>query len=39
MPLTRPKLSPDAFVEWENAQPDRRFFFRGEVFACSPGSA
>lgn len=33
MSLPQPKLSLDAFVEWENAQPERHFFFRGEVFA------
>lgn len=33
MALPHPKLSLDAFIERENAQPDRHFFFRGEVFA------
>ena len=28
-----PKLGPEEFVEWENAQPERHEFVRGEVFA------
>ena len=31
------KLSLDEFLEWENAQPDRHEYFRGEVFAMTGG--
>lgn len=30
-------LSLDEFLEWENAQPDRHEYFRGEVFAMTGG--
>jgi Uma2 family endonuclease len=33
MALVAEKLSIDAFLEWENAQPERHEFYRGEVFA------
>jgi Uma2 family endonuclease len=31
------KLSLDEFLEWEDAQPDRHEYFRGEVFAMTGG--
>lgn len=33
MALPQPKLTLDAFLTWENEQPTRNFFYRGEVFA------
>jgi len=33
MGLPQAKMALDAFIEWENAQSDRHFFYRGEVFA------
>jgi hypothetical protein len=30
-------LSLGEFLEWENAQPDRYEYFRGEVFAMTGG--
>jgi Uma2 family endonuclease len=33
MALPQAKLSLDTFIAWENTQPERHFFFRGEVFA------
>lgn len=33
MALPQPKLSLEAFLDWENVQPERHYFFRGEVFA------
>ena len=31
--LAQPKLSLEAYLAWENEQPDRNEFYRGEVFA------
>ncbi|MBK1712255.1 Uma2 family endonuclease [Rubrivivax gelatinosus] len=31
--LAKPKLSLEAYLAWENQQPERHEFFRGEVFA------
>jgi Uma2 family endonuclease len=31
------RLSLDEFLEWENTQPDRNEYFRGEVFAMTGG--
>lgn len=31
------KLSLEEFLEWENAQPERNEYFRGEVFAMTGG--
>jgi Uma2 family endonuclease len=31
------KLSLEEFLEWENAQPDRNEYFRGDVFAMTGG--
>ncbi len=34
LPLIRsPSMTVDEFIEWENAQPDKHEFIRGEVFA------
>lgn len=33
MALSRPKLTLDGFLAWENEQPTRNFFYRGVVFA------
>ncbi|MDP2823516.1 MAG: Uma2 family endonuclease [Sulfuritalea sp.] len=33
MALPQPKMMLDAFLVWENEQPERNFFYRGEVFA------
>lgn len=33
MALPQTSLSLDAFIDWEMAQPERHFFYRGEVFA------
>lgn len=33
MALPQESLSLDAFIDWEMAQPERHFFYRGEVFA------
>ena len=37
MALTQQKLSLDEFLSWENAQPERNEFYRGEVFAMVGG--
>jgi len=31
------RFSLDEFLEWENTQPDRNEYFRGEVFAMTGG--
>lgn len=31
--LTQPRITLENYLEWENAQPDRHEFYRGEVFA------
>lgn len=33
MAVAQEKLSLDAYIAWENAQPERHEFYRGEVFA------
>ena len=37
MGVALPKLSLADFLDWENAQPDRHEFYRGEVFAMTVG--
>ena len=37
MGVALPKLSLVDFLDWENAQPDRHEFYRGEVFAMTGG--
>jgi Uma2 family endonuclease len=33
--MTQPKLSLDGYLAWENEQPERHEFYRGEVFAMT----
>jgi Uma2 family endonuclease len=33
--MTQPKLTLEAFFAWENEQPERHEFYRGEVFAMT----
>ena len=35
--MTQPKLTPEAYLAWEETQPERHEFFRGEVFAMTGG--
>jgi len=37
MGLQQEKFSLQAYLEWENAQPERHEFYRGEVFAMTGG--
>lgn len=37
LPLHRPTLA--EFLEWENGQPDRHEFYRGEIFAMVGGTS
>ena len=37
LPLHKPTLA--EFLEWENAQPERHEFYRGEIFAMVGGTA
>jgi len=37
MELAQQQLSLQAYFEWENAQPERHEFYRGEVFAMTGG--
>jgi len=37
MGLQQEKLSLQAYLDWENAQPERHEFYRGEVFAMTGG--
>ena len=39
MALPAQKLTLDEFLAWENQQPDRNEFHRGEVFAMAGGGA
>ncbi|MDP1901621.1 MAG: Uma2 family endonuclease [Rubrivivax sp.] len=35
--LPQPKLTLDAYLAWENAQPEKHEFYRGEIFAMVGG--
>ncbi len=37
MELQQEKLSLQAYLEWENAQPERHEFYRGEIFGMTGG--
>ncbi|MDP2752148.1 MAG: Uma2 family endonuclease [Rhodocyclaceae bacterium] len=37
MALPQLKMTLDDFVDWENEQPERHIFYRGEIFAMNDG--
>ncbi len=37
-PTTRPKLSPEAYLEWEAGQDAKHEYYRGEVFLMAGGT-